>query len=66
MSITNWELEQHQCPRDASWAEFDGKGIYLCRVCDVCQKSKLSRYRPEILAPYTQADVDEPIEPEDY
>ena len=26
-------------------------------------KQKLGRYRPEILSGYTQADVDEPIEP---
>jgi hypothetical protein len=30
----------------------------------VCRKAKLSRYRPEILRGYSQADVDEPIEPE--
>lgn len=44
---------------------FDGNGIELCRACPKCKKEKLSKYRPEILRPYTQADVDEPIEPED-
>jgi hypothetical protein len=44
-----------------SWIEYDGQGIYLCRVCDECQEEKLSGFRPEILRPYTQADVDEPI-----
>jgi hypothetical protein len=46
--------------------ERDGQGIPLVRACDKCRKQKLSKYRPEILRPYTQADVDEPIEPEDY
>ncbi len=60
--------ERHICIRSESWEEYDAQGIYLCRVCDVCQEEKLSVYRPEILSGYTQADVDEPIEPdgEDY
>jgi hypothetical protein len=45
-----------------SWPEYDGQGIYLCRVCEQCQQEKLSHFRPEILRPYTQEDVDEPIE----
>jgi hypothetical protein len=49
-----------------SWWEHDGRGIPLCRVCMKCRTEKLSHYRPEILKPYTQADVDETIEPEDY
>jgi hypothetical protein len=48
-----------------SWWELDGRGIPLCRVCDDCREKALSKYRPEILDYYTQADVDEPIEPED-
>ncbi len=44
--------------------ELDGRGIPLCRVCPACKQKKLSRYRPEILKHYTQADVDEPIEPD--
>lgn len=50
---------------DGSWWEHDAQGIPLCRVCDECREAKLSRYRPEILTGYTQADVDEPIEPEE-
>ena len=50
----------------ASWAEYDAQGIFLTYVCDECRKEKLSHYRPEILAGYTQSDVDEPIEPEDW
>jgi len=45
-------------------AEYDAQGIFLCYVCDVCRKDKLSRYRPEILTGYDQSDVDEPIEEE--
>lgn len=51
---------------DGSWWEHDGRNIPLCRVCEKCKEAKLSEYRPEILRPYTQADVDETIEPEDY
>lgn len=47
---------------DGSWWEHDAQGIPLCRVCDKCVDEKLSRYRPEILTGYTQADIDEPIE----
>ena len=45
--------------------EYDGQNIALCTVCPECRDEKLKRYRPEILGSYTQADVDEPIEPED-
>ena len=56
--------KDHECIRHESWPEYDAQGIYLCRVCDECRDRKLSRYRPEILRGYDQADVDEPIEPE--
>jgi len=49
---------------DGSWWEKDARGIPLRRVCDKCIKEKLAGYRPEILTGYTQADVDEPIEPD--
>lgn len=49
-----------------SWWAHDAQGIELCRVCDSCEAQKLSAYRPEILSGYTQEDVDEPIEPEDW
>lgn len=48
-----------------SWWETDAQGIELCRVCDRCRKEKLAKFRPEILTGYTQADVDEPIEPDE-
>jgi len=47
-----------------TWWAHDAQGIPLCKVCVMCEEEKLSRYRPEILTGYTQADVDEPIEPE--
>jgi len=50
---------------DGSWWEYDGRGIPLCRVCSLCEKEKMARYRPEILKWYSQSDVDEQIE-EDY
>lgn len=61
--------EQRPCPCGSglmsNW-EVDGRGIPLCRACPKCKKEKLAKYRPEILRPYDQSDVDEPIEPEDY
>ena len=56
------DLRYHECDRAKSWWEKDAKGIPLCRVCNLCKRAKLSRYRPEILTGYTQADVAEPIE----
>ena len=47
---------------EPSWWAKDAQGIPLCRVCELCEEEKLSRYRPEILSGYTQADVDEQIE----
>ena len=58
------QLKQHQCSRADSWWEYDAQGIPLCRVCKLCRSAKLSTYRPAILHGYTQADVDEPIEPQ--
>ena len=49
---------------ESRWAEQDAQGIFLCYVCESCEKEKLGRYRPEILSGYSQCDVDEPIEPD--
>ena len=49
---------------EPSWWMKDAQGIPLCRVCALCEQEKRTRYRPEILSGYTQADVDEPIEGE--
>ena len=48
--------------RADSWWEHDARGIPLARVCDKCCEAVLATYRPEILSGYSQADVDEPIE----
>ena len=65
--MTPEQLRYHQCDMDNSWPEYDGRGIYVTRVCPECREAKLAGYRPEILNEYySQADVDEPIEPEDY
>jgi hypothetical protein len=48
-----------------TWWETDGRGIPLDKVCNSCVDEVLSKYRPEILKYYTQADVDEQIEPID-
>ena len=45
-----------------AWDVYDAQGIFLTRVCDVCEQEKLAIYRPEILSGYSQADVDEQIE----
>ena len=47
-----------------SWIEFDARGIYLCRVCEDCEKRKLGVYRDEVLI-NPAYEVDEPIEPEE-
>ena len=41
---------------------YDGYGIYLCKVCDDCEKRNLSRYRSDIMEHY---DADEDIESDD-
>ena len=58
------DLREHVCNRDESWWAHDAQNIPLARVCKICVHAKLSKYRPEILTGYTQADVDEPIEDE--
>jgi len=60
--------KKNQCPCGSgkeSWWENDAQGIPLERVCPDCKEQKLSKYRSIILTGYTQADVDEPIEPEE-
>lgn len=52
--------------REDSWWEHDARGIPLARVCDKCYEAVLATYRPEILTGYSQADVDEPIEGDEW
>ena len=46
---------------DSKWVG-DGNGIPLCRTCPRCHDGRMARFRREILLPYTQADIDEPVE----
>jgi hypothetical protein len=62
MSQPRIDLNTHVC-ENPEW-EYDGQGVPLEKCCPVCRQQKLAKYRPEILRPYTQADVDEPIEPD--
>lgn len=60
-------MREHACrggipSTEPSWWAHDAQGIPLCRVCDRCEREKLSVYRPEILSGYDQLDVDEPID----
>lgn len=79
MADTDTNLKYHQCKESDYWAEFDAQGIYLCKVCDICIKAKLSKYRAEVLTEaqhellgldepeHSYSDVvQEPIEPEEY
>ena len=60
MPTTEKKMSKHT---DEPYWEYDAQGIPLAFVCDDCRDAKLSEYRPEILTGYTQADVNEPIEP---
>jgi len=60
-------MREHQCvggvwSTNPTWWVNDAQGIPLCKVCEDCEREKLSRYNPVILRGYTQEDVDEPIE----
>lgn len=58
--------DHYHTKHDGSWWEYDGQGIPLCRVCGDCREERLSRYNPVILKMYTQADVDEMIEEDNW
>ena len=51
--------------REESWPAYDARGIYLCRVCDKCEKEKLAGYRPEVLTD-SNYEHDEPISEEHF
>ncbi len=60
--------ERNVCPCGSGLYKLplmDAQNIFCCYFCDVCEKEKKAKYRPEILTGYDQSDVDEPIEPED-
>ena len=48
---------------DGSWWCYDGYGIELARVCDVCQPHKLKGYRRDVISGELYL-ADEPIEEE--
>lgn len=61
--------DQRPCPcgsGELSWWEFDGRGIPLTRVCPACKAKKMAGYNPVILKHYTQEDVDEQIEEDEW
>jgi hypothetical protein len=66
MAFVTWDTIK-PCPcgsgEQSKW-ELDAQGIPLIRACDVCWPKKMLAYRPCVRTAYTQADMDEPIEPE--
>ena len=54
---------EHECG-EYTWWEYDAQGIELARVCEDCVKFKLSKYSHATLHGYSQADIDERIEPD--
>lgn len=50
---------------DYTWAEYDARGIYLCKVCDKCRDVKLAGYRSDVLTDPNYWH-DEPIEPDEW
>lgn len=49
--------------REESYWLYDAQGIPVARVCHRCEAAQRAKFRPEIFTGYTQADVDESIEP---
>lgn len=43
---------------------FDYQGIFCNYVCSKCEREAKSKYTPQTFSGYSQADIDEPIEPE--
>jgi hypothetical protein len=46
-----------------TWDEYDARGIYLTKVCDVCVHAKLAMFRKDVLYDPSY-ETDEPIEDE--
>jgi hypothetical protein len=51
----------HVCKFGESWLMYDARGIYVSRVCKVCENEVKSRYRADI---FTDSEywADEPID----
>lgn len=62
--MTDDELRAHRAKhtKENSWWLNDVRGIPCGRVCEECEETVKSHYRPEIFSGYDQSDVDEPIE----
>lgn len=64
------ERPDHACrggvPGFGGYWVCDGRGIELCKVCDLCKAEKLRTYDPAILGHYTAEDLSagEAVEPE--
>lgn len=56
--------ETRPCPcgseKPSRW-QCDARGIPLCRTCTVCHKTRMARYRPEVLT-NPNYECDEAIE----
>ena len=46
-------MPEKPCPCGSgkpSWWEHDARGIPLARVCERCRRSKLAKFRPDVLS----------------
>ena len=45
----------------STWLEYDARGIYLTKVCDLCVHAKLAKFRKDVLynACYESDDPEE-------
>lgn len=61
-----WNNRPRPCPcgsgKPSTW-ELDARGIPLARVCRVCRKRVLAKFRPEVLTDHNY-EADEPIDPD--
>ena len=55
---------RHSCDPNERRPEHDARGIFLCYVCDKCERVKLARFRPAVLTD-PGYEADEPIDEEE-
>jgi len=58
------ECQRHN-KANGGYAKLDCQGIFKFYYCEKCEDTKMNRYVPNTWTGYTQADCDEPIEPDD-
>lgn len=65
--LSDEELREHKQThtKDNSWWLHDARGYEVGRVCDKCEATVKSKFRPEIFEDGNY-QADEPLEPEDY